>query len=193
MTPKKLPTRLHVAFVGLLAVAFIGLGTFGVWETLGVLRSQSVATARVTESREMLTRHGLSYEVRYVFSPAAGSPEIRRSDFLGRSDLWSSLPEADWKKAVDSQLLQIRFDPSHPGNNAPVQAPPSIWDSITPLVLGGVLLLIVVGVERLRRKQSTHHDDGMPQTVHGEQVVAPNRSLPPTLNSTSSVRGSGDF
>jgi hypothetical protein len=27
----------------------------------------------------------------------------------------------------------------------------------------------------------------------GEQVVAPNRSLPPTLNPTSSVRGSEDF
>jgi hypothetical protein len=31
------------------------------------------------------------------------------------------------------------------------------------------------------------------KTEEAEQVVAPNRSLPPTLNSTSSVRGSEDF
>jgi hypothetical protein len=31
------------------------------------------------------------------------------------------------------------------------------------------------------------------QTKEAEQVVAPNRSLSPTLNSTSSVRGSEDF
>jgi len=154
MTQKKLPSRMHVAFVGLLALAFIGMGVFSLPETFAVLRSRSVTTARVVESREMPTRYGVSYDVRYVFSPGAGKPEIGRSDFTGRTSLWASLPQDCWRAAIESGQLQVRFDPDTPTNNAPVDCLPSIWDCITPLALGGVLVLIVIGVERMRLKQT---------------------------------------
>lgn len=154
MTAKKLPTRPHVAIVGLLALAFLAMGVFGLRETLAVTGSDSVATARVVESREMPTRFGMSYDVRYVFAPVAGKPEIGRADFTGRSSLWASLPQDLWRTAVTTGQLQIRYDPSTPTNNAPVDSLPSIWDSITPLVLGTILAIMVVGVERMRQKQA---------------------------------------
>jgi hypothetical protein len=44
-----------------------------------------------------------------------------------------------------------------------------------------------------QRPMKTSVDDLPAETEQAEQGVAPNRSLPPTLNSTSSVRGSEDF
>jgi Protein of unknown function (DUF3592) len=154
MTTKKLPTRAHVAFVGLLGLAFLAMGVFGLRETLAVTASNSVATARVVESREMPTRFGMSYDVRYVFSPSVSQPEIGRADFTGRSSLWASLPQDLWRTAVTTGQLQVRYDPRRPTNNAPVDSLPSVWDSITPVVLGSILGIIVVGIERMRHKQT---------------------------------------
>jgi hypothetical protein len=154
MTSNKLPTRTHVAVVGLMALIFIGVGAFGLHETLAVIQSPSVATGRVIDSRMNPTRYGLSCDVRYVFAPAQGQQEVGRSDFLGRSDLWSSLPQDLWKIAVSTGQIVIRFDTNNPTNNAPEAALPGIWDSITPLVIGSFLALVVVGVERMRLKQT---------------------------------------
>lgn len=154
MTDKKLPKRTHVAVVGLLAVAFLSMGAFGLQETLAVTGSDSVAIGRVVESREMTTRFGMSYDVRYVFSPVAGRPEIGRADFTGRSSLWASLPVDLWRTAVTTGQLQVRYDPRNPTNNAPVDSLPSIWDAITPLVLGTILAVMIVGIERMRQKQA---------------------------------------
>lgn len=154
MPHKKLPTRMHVAFIGLLSLAFISMGALGLPETLVVLRSRSVANARVVESREMPTRYGISYDVRYVFSPGLGEPELGRSDFTGRTSLWASLPEDRWRAAIESGQLRVRFDPESPSNNAPEDSLPSIWDSITPIALGVILAAILVGVERMRKKQT---------------------------------------
>jgi len=156
MTPRKLPRRTHVAFVGLLALAMISFGALDIRKPLAVLRSQSVATARVVEFRTRLTKwRETLYEVRYVFSPAVGSPEIGRTDFLDRSDLWAELPEQDWRVAVASKQLQVRFDPDDPTNNAPVASPPNIWDSIAPIIIGSLLAVGVVAIERKRRKQQS--------------------------------------
>ena len=129
------------------------MGGSGLHETLSVRRSQSFATARVIESREMLTRFGMSYDVKYVFSPAEGESEIGRGDFTGRSALWSSLPQDRWMVAVATGQIRVRYDPRSPINNAPEDNLPSIWDQIAPLVLGAFLLTCVVVVERMRLKQ----------------------------------------
>ncbi len=154
MTSKKLPTRTHVALVGLLALVFVGTGVLDLRETLAVIDSRSVATARVIDYREMPTRYGTSYDMKYVFSPAEGQPEVGRADFFGRSDLWSSLPQDLWRAAISTGQVQVRFVADSPTNNAPVDDLPSIWDSITPIVLGSILALIVVGVERMRWSQN---------------------------------------
>jgi hypothetical protein len=150
----KLPSRGHVAIVGLLAAVFVGLGALDLPHTLALLQSHSVATARVVDFRTMTNRRQTSHDVRYVFSPNEGAPEIGRSDFLGRSNLWASLPEPVWKNAVATRLLTVRYDPSRPTNNAPDASLPSLWDSIAPMGLGLVLGIVVARFEYLRKMQS---------------------------------------
>lgn len=89
-------TVLHVLAAALFAVTFIILGALSLQQTVSLWQSESVAIARVVESRTMRTRRGgTSFEVRYLFSPTPGAAEIARSDFLGRTNLWSPLPEPD--------------------------------------------------------------------------------------------------
>ena len=146
----------HVVLSAVLGVAFTALGVCGVMQAVALQRSKSVAVARVVESRMMTTRRGgVSYEIRYRFSPAPGSPEIGRSDFLGRSNLWSPLPEADWQAATATNRLSVRFDSSQPGNNAPdVAVPGSLGDSSTLLCLGIGLGVAAVCGEIFRRRQA---------------------------------------
>ena len=147
--------KTHVVLCALAAVAFTALGGMSFIETLALHRSKAVAVARVVESRTMTNRRGgVSYEVRYAFAPTPGSPEIGRSDFLGRTNLWSSLPEAEWQAAIATNHLTVRFDPGHPGNNAPdVAIPRSIGDSGTLLALGVGLGLLALCGEVVRRRQ----------------------------------------
>ncbi len=87
MTPPKQASRTQVFFLGLVGLVFVCLGAFELPNTLAVIRSQSVVTARVVDSRVMSSKYGLSYEVRYVFSLGPAAKEIVRTDYLGRADL----------------------------------------------------------------------------------------------------------
>lgn len=130
-------TKWQVVFGVLIALAFTVLGALSLWKTVALLRSESVAVARVVESPTVTKRRGgVSYEVRYVFAPAPGLAEIRRGDFLGRANLWSSLPEQDWQAATAAKQVKVRFEPGDPGNNAPTVSLPGVGDSIIILVLG---------------------------------------------------------
>lgn len=153
-------TVLHVLAAALFAVAFIILGALSLQQTVSLWQSESVAIARVVESRTMRKRRGgTSFEVRYLFSPTPGAPEIARSDFLGRTNLWSPLPEPDWQVATDTMRLPVRFDPRHPGNSVPnVSVPTTLADSAALLGLGLVCGGAVVYAERARRRQSTPGD-----------------------------------
>ncbi len=153
MTPPKTSSRMQVFCLFLLGLVFFCLGAFELPNTFAVIRSQSVVNARVVDSRVMATKYGLSYEVRYAFSLGSAAPEFVRSDYLGRSDLWSTLPEDAWREAVATQRLQVRYDPKNPGNNGPDVSLPSVWDSLTPIILGVFILGIAVATGRMRRKQ----------------------------------------
>jgi hypothetical protein len=145
----------HIVSCGLVAVAFTAMGGVSFLETLALHRSTSVAVARVVESRTMRNRRGgFSYEVRYAFAPSPGAPEIGRSDFFGRTNLWSSLPEADWQAATATNRLAVRFDARNPCNNAPdVAITRGRGDSGTLLGLGIGLALLALYGEVVRRRQ----------------------------------------
>ncbi len=120
----------HVVLCALAAVAFTALGGMSLIETLALHRSKAVAVARVVEARTMAKRRGgVSYEVRYAFAPT---------------------PEA----ATATNQLTVRFDPVHPGNNAPdVAIPRSMGDAGTLLALGVGLGLLALCGEVVRRRQ----------------------------------------
>jgi len=153
--PQHFVTQWHVVCCALVALAFTAFGAVALLETLALHHSESVTVARVVESRTLTThRGGVSFEVRYAFSPTPDSPEIGRSYFLGRTNLWSSLPAPAWQTAITTKQLRVRFDPNHPGNNAPdVSLPGSLGDSSTLLVLGIAFGVSAVCGEIVRRRQ----------------------------------------
>src|SRR5438105_4351144 len=117
MTKQRLPSRGKVVLIALLPIAFLTLGIMDLSDTIALHRSNKVVDARITEHRIMSTRFGLSHEVKYIFSEGPNSPPIGRMGFLGDS-LWSTLPETEWRKAVESGYLSVKCDPSKVGNNA---------------------------------------------------------------------------
>ena len=145
----------HIVFCALVAMAFTVLGAVDLVKNFTLHRSESVAVARVVESRSIRKRQGgVSFEVRYVFASAPGFPEFERCDFLGRKNLWSSLPEPDWQAAIEAKQLKVRFDSGDPSNNAPdVSLPGSLADSSAILLLGIAIGVAVVYGEVVRRRQ----------------------------------------
>lgn len=151
---KPLITKRHILCGALLGLALMAFGAIDLAKAIALHRSQSVAEARVVGSRQMIKRRGgVSFEVRYAFSPAPGSPEIGRSDFLGRTNLWSSLPEPDWLAATATNQLKVRFDPDYPGNNAPNLSLPKLGDSSIALLLGVCFCVSTLCAEVVRRRQ----------------------------------------
>ncbi|MEK7951541.1 DUF3592 domain-containing protein [Luteolibacter soli] len=136
---------LYIIPLAFISITLIGTGVFTLPRTIALDRSQSVVTAKViAEQKRPDSRTGPSYDVKYIFSPAPGLPEIGPSDFLGRSLVWVSLPEAAWNEATTTKTLQVKFDPANPANNAPVANRRGIWDNIGMITLGGLLLLITI-------------------------------------------------
>lgn len=151
---KPLITKKLVLFGVLFGLALMAFGAIDLAKTIALHRSKSVAVARVVESRQMIKRRGgVSFEIRYAFSPAPGSPEIGRADFLGRTNLWSPLPEPDWLAATATNQLKVRFDPGHPGNNAPDVSLPKLRDSSTAMLLGVGFCVSTICAEVVRRRQ----------------------------------------
>lgn len=155
MNAEPSPPKWKSIVTTLIGLVFCGIGIFGLREKAALERSVSVIEATITESRVMRTKSGLSHEVRYEFKPAPDSPAHTRGDFLGRSNLWSTLPESDWDKATAEGRLAVRYDPADPANNAPQTAMPKSSDCWTVIILGSVLLAGVVLVEMSRRKSPT--------------------------------------
>lgn len=153
--PQHTVAKWHIVFCALVAMAFTALGAVDLLKNVTLHRSKSVAVARVVESRTRSKRYGgVSFEVRYVFAPAPGFPEFERCDFLGRTNLWSSLPEPDWQAAIAVKQVKVRFDPGDPGNNAPdVSLPGSLGDSSAILLLGFGFGIAAMCGEVVRRRQ----------------------------------------
>jgi hypothetical protein len=129
---------LPIVLIGLLGGVFLLLGIPSLADTILLRSSDAEAVARVTDSRIVSAKYGLSHEVRYVFA-VGGSEKVTRSDFLGRSDLWSTIPEEVWRVATVSKDLPVRYLRVMPSRNAPVAGLPSIWDDLTILGLGGLI------------------------------------------------------
>jgi len=134
-------------FLILLGLAFVGLGVMSLRQTNALLESKSVATAVVTESRISPTKRETLYEVRYLLAPNAQTPPVGRSDFFGRKDLWSSLPEEEWDQANKTKRLAVRYDPANISNNAPVAQLPKAYDAWAAIGGGGLLLLCLIFIK----------------------------------------------
>lgn len=152
MSAEPSPAKWKSIVVALVGLVFCGIGIFGLREKAALEKSNSVVDASITESRIMRTKYALSHEVRYEFKLTPDSSTHTRGDFLGRSNLWSTLPESDWNKATAEGRLAVRYNPADPENNAPQVAMPKSSDCWTLIVLGGVLLIGVFLVEKSRRK-----------------------------------------
>ncbi|MBB5034681.1 hypothetical protein [Prosthecobacter vanneervenii] len=153
MQTNDLPSRRRTMLTALLPAVFLGMGIPDLLDTIALHRSQSEVDARVIDNRTMFKRFGVSHELKYVFQPAL------RRDTIGRQgafndNMWSSLPEAEWGKAVEKGFVSVRYDPSKPGNNAPASALPSILDSSVPIFLGLLFSWGIVVVEVRRRRLS---------------------------------------
>lgn len=169
---RQLPPRLAVAFVALLALAFLGIGMSGISDTIALRKSDKVTEAYIIESRDVVSVFGISHEVRYSFEEAPTSMA-----FLGRNNLWSRLPDAEWRKAIETRRLSVKYDPSNLENNAPIADLPSILDHGISIMLGLFLLACIVLIEIKRRRAasiSTREDGPRLQNEKVGQVGAPN-------------------
>lgn len=156
MSEDKLPSRRKTLLYAIVPLAFLVIGITEMLVVIALHRSNSEVDARVVDSRVMSTRYGLSYsyELKYVFQPALNARSIGRTGFF-HDNLWSSLPEAEWKKAVQTGFVSVKFDPLNPGSNAPLVELPSLLDSSVPIGLGLFLSFCIVVIEVKRRKLLT--------------------------------------
>ncbi len=150
MKEPQLPPRFAVAFALLLALGFLGLGMSSISETIALRKSDKVIEAHVIESRDMLSIFGISHNIRYSFSETPTSTPIGRGN-----GLWSRLPDAEWKKALETGRVLVKYDPSKLENNAPIAELPNILDDIVPIVLGlfFVACVVLIEIKRRRRKE----------------------------------------
>ncbi|MCE9610151.1 MAG: DUF3592 domain-containing protein [Chthoniobacter sp.] len=164
-----------LTLLGLLGLGLLVFGALSKIETSALEAQGLPIEARVTESREKVSKGVTSYEVRYAIKPTPESPEIVRRDFLGRTNTWASLPEPAFRAAVASGKLQVRYVPSKPGNSAPVESrcsSRSAW-----LVMGIGALLLGAGITAfLRQNVPSQPND----TAHVEPFVR--RSTAELLN-----------
>jgi hypothetical protein len=118
-----------VAALGLLLTC---IGGPSLLDSLALRRSRSFTDAELVDSRIMVTKGRMTHEVRYRFSLTGLPGNVTRTDFLRRSDLWSTLSE----KAAAGL--------------------PQIEDDLTSVVLG-VALLSMASVAY--RRGTTRTDD----------------------------------
>lgn len=151
MREDKLPSRRHTMLCALLTLALLGLSIPNLLDTITLHRSNGQVDARVIDARTLFSTYGTSYDVKYVFQSALNSRPIGRKGFI-HDNLWSSLPEAEWKKAVETGNVSVKFDPSNPSNNAPLVQLPSLLDESVPIIFGLFFSFCVVVIE-VRRKR----------------------------------------
>ena len=152
MSPKRGIPLVPIVLIGLFGLGFVSLGVPGLVDTMRLRSSSSVAEARVTDSRILSTKYGLSHEIRYVFD-VAGVGAVTRSDFLGRSDLWSVIPEEVWRTVTETKRIEVRYLPDKVSRSAPVVRLPNPWDDLTVTALGAAPLGFAVFVLWKRWKQ----------------------------------------
>ncbi|GEP44627.1 hypothetical protein BGE01nite_39180 [Brevifollis gellanilyticus] len=160
----------------LAGIAMLLLGV-GCWQSLRALtRDGQVVEAKVTESQHEEKGDKSTYRLRYAFKPAADGPEVTRNDFLGRKNLWSALPQSDYDAAVKAGVIQVRYVPKNPGNNAPVASLPKPSDIWVMIGGGAFLILIAVIGWFVQKKKSAA---AVPVELPDDDALAEVMSLPP--------------
>lgn len=157
-----------------IALSLIGIGSQRFHEALK--RDGQVIEAKVTENQETTKNGNTTYRLRYSFQPTAGGPIVTRKDFLGRSNLWSTLPKPDYDAAVKSGTLQVRYVPSNPGNNAPVAGFPKDADAWVGIGVGALLVLLAVIIWFAQKKKTAA---AVPVELPDDETLAEVMSLPP--------------
>ena len=130
--------------VGILALGFMGLGAAGVHEKQELEKNGRDIEAKVTDTRIMRGKSGTTHELQYSFQLEGEGKTYTRCDFLGRSNLWSTLPEDEWETVRRAGKIRVRYVPGDPGNNAPAAHPPKWSDIWTAFGIGMVLLFILI-------------------------------------------------
>jgi hypothetical protein len=126
------------------------------------------AQATVTESRVMHSRRmGDSFEVRYRFKVKGHT--YTHQDATGRTNLWSSLPEENYKRAVQSKRVAVLYLGQSPKHNRPVHSGAMpLGDVLAGFGLAGMMGLLglfslgrgVFGLRARGRERSTGRAGG---------------------------------
>jgi len=148
MTDKTHISLSLILFFGIFGIAFLFLGVPSLLDHISLRQSETIAEACVTDSDvgyERLARYGNpAHRIRYVL--VLNGVDVTRSDFLGRTNLWSEIPKDVWQVATATKRIIVRYDPANPSNNAPACSLPNIWDAITLLGLGTVCLCLALAL-----------------------------------------------
>jgi hypothetical protein len=91
-----------------------------------LLQQGEVVEAEVTD----LAIHGQSayssfpweYDIRYRFRVGNLDAWYCKGDWIGRRNLWSSLPRPNWEEAQRTQRIDVVYLPDNPWTNSPVKS-----------------------------------------------------------------------
>lgn len=140
------PRPIHPAvlvFLGLFGLAggvpitYVGAAEIG--PELEVRAQGTRTRAEVTGMRIKRRRRSISYDLRYRFTVKGETYTVK--DATGREDLWTGVPEDEWRRAEKTGEVPILFLRRDPWHNRPVNAGLPLGDKIAGLGLGLTLLL----------------------------------------------------
>jgi hypothetical protein len=132
-----------ICFFG--GVAITGLAVMDLGPEILMRTSGKVVQAKVTDHRTMHSRRtGTSYQVQYRFQWKGKSHT--HSDATGRQNLWSSLPETAWRKAVKTGKVSVTMLPDAPEHSRLTRASLPLGDKLAGLGLGLTLVLMGGGL-----------------------------------------------
>jgi hypothetical protein len=133
------------------------LGAAEIGPELEVRTAGTRTKAKVVDMRIMERRRTTSYDLKYRFKVKGRTYTVK--DATGRENLWTGVPEDEWRKAKKTGVVPILYLKRDPWHNRPVNAGFPLGDKVAGLGLGLTLLLgglgaLFVGVRGLLRGRS---------------------------------------
>mgnify|MGYP006429786047 CR=1 FL=1 len=130
-------------FLGLFGVAggvpITYLGAAEIGPEIEVRTTGTRTQAKVTDTRIMKRRRSTSYGLRYRFKFKGKTYTVK--DATGSTNLWTGVPEDEWRKAKKTGTIPILFLKRDPWHNRPVNAGLPLGDKVAGLGLGLTVLL----------------------------------------------------
>jgi hypothetical protein len=129
-------------FFGLLGIVFIAFGSIELARQYELEAEGIEVFANIYEQQSLQSR---KCRVRYRFGLRNTDTFYTRSDFLGRTDIWSEMPRFDCGEIRNQKAptLRIRYLPRDPWVNQPVsEFPSNLFDIYAALVTGVVGLCL---------------------------------------------------